>query len=75
MARERRGTVRGFAERLDELILGKNFSYTYVAERIGRDRKSVYAYKDGTVVPDGLVILKLCYLLGTTPNYLLLGKE
>ena len=75
MPRERTGTVMGFAERLDELIKSKGYSYKYVAERIGRERKSVYGYVYGTTIPDGLIIVKLSYLLGTTPNYLLLGKE
>ena len=75
MSRERLGTVFGFAERLDSLIQQNEYTYNFVAERVGRDRKSVYGWKNGDAIPDGVIIVRLCALLHTTPNYLLLGKE
>lgn len=75
MSRERLGTVFGFAERLDSLIQQNGYTYNFVAERVGRERKSVYGWKNGTTIPDGVIIVRLCTLLHATPNYLLLGKE
>ena len=75
MSRERRGTMQGFAKRLDDLILASGYTYKQVADRIGKERKSIYAYKTGDTIPDGVTICKLCFVLRTTPNYLLLGKE
>ena len=75
MARERTGTMEGFADRLDKLIYERGYTYQQVADRIGKNRKSVYKYKDGETIPDGVVICKLCSVLRTTPNYLLLGKN
>ena len=75
MPRERVGTVEGFGKRLNDLILAKGYTYRQVAEKIGRDRKAVYQYKNGDTIPDGVIICRLCSVLQTTPNYLLLGKE
>lgn len=75
MPRERLGTIVGFGKRLNDLILEKGYTYQQVAERIGRDRKTVYKYKNGDSIPDGVIICRLCTALHTTPNYLLLGKE
>ena len=75
MPRERVGTIVGFGKRLNDLILEKGYTYQQVAERIGRDRKTVYMYKNGDLIPDGVIICRLCTVLQTTPNYLLLGKE
>lgn len=75
MPRQRVGTMEGFAKRLDDLILASDYTYKQVADRIGKDRKAVYRYKSGDIIPDGVTICKLCSVLNTTPNYLLLGKE
>lgn len=75
MCRTRTGTIKGFAERLDQLIYESKLSCSVIGERVGRDRKAIYGYKNGDCVPDAIVLLKLCYVLHTTPNYLLLGKE
>ena len=75
MSRERVGTIEGFGKRLNDLILEKGYSYQQVSEMIGRERKSVYMYKNGDSIPDGVIICRLCAILHTTPNYLLLGKE
>ena len=75
MPRERVGTIEGFGKRLNDLILEKGYTYQQVAELIGRERKSVYMYKNGDTIPDGVIICRLCTVLQTTPNYLLLGKE
>ena len=75
MPRERVGTIVGFGKRLNDLILEKGYTYQQVAELIGREKKAVYMYKNGYTIPDGVIICRLCTVLQTTPNYLLLGKE
>lgn len=75
MSKKRLGTMYGFAKRLDDLILTSGYTYQQIADRIGRERKAVYAYKSGATIPDGVTICRLCSVLRTTPNYLLLGKE
>lgn len=75
MPRGRTGTIEGFANRLNDLILTSGYTYQQVADRIGKNRKSLYAYKTGDRIPDGVTICKLCSVLRTTPNYLLLGKN
>lgn len=75
MSRKRKGTVEGFAERLEELIKNSGYNCKIIAKKIGRERKAVYGYKNGASIPDGVVIVRLCEVLNTTPNYLLLGKD
>lgn len=75
MARGRTGTMEGFAKRLDDLILASGYTYKQVADRIGKERKAIHGYKSGNTIPDGVTICRLCSVLHTTPNYLLLGKE
>lgn len=75
MSKQRTGIIDGFAERLDDLIFKSNLSCSEIGEKVGRERKSIYAYKNGTNVPDAVVLMRLCTVLNTTPNYLILGKE
>lgn len=75
MPRERVGTVEGFGERLQELMWKHNLSDGDVGKRISRNRKTVLAYRHGDGMPDGVILVRLCDALRTTPNYLLLGRE
>lgn len=75
MPRNRTGIIDGFAERLNNLILESGLTYTEIAKKVGRERKTIYGYKNGVCVPDAVVLMKLCGVLKTTPNYLLLGKD
>ena len=75
MSRERTNTMEGFAYRLNKLICERGLNCIQIGEMIGKDRKTIYSYKNGDCSPDGVTICKLCYVLKTTPNYLLLGKE
>ena len=75
MSREKRGTIRGFGDRLDKLIYDRELTCTEVGKRIGKDRRTIYKYRNGESMPDGVVICRLCTVLQTTPNYLLWGKE
>lgn len=75
MSKKRTGTLYEFADRLDELIYKNGYSYLRLAKRLGCDRKTVYDWKNGTTVPNGVVIVRLSVLLHTSPNYLLLGVD
>lgn len=75
MARGKTGTIQGFGERLDKLIYDRELTCTELGRRIGLDRKSIYAYRSGEVMPNGVIICRMCTVLRTTPNYLLWGKE
>ena len=75
MAKTRTGIINGFAERLDDLIFESQLSCSEIGKKVGRERKSIYAYKNGLCVPDAVTLIKLCEVLKTTPNYLLLGRE
>lgn len=75
VSRGKTGTIQGFGERLDRLIYDRNLNCAELGRRIGKDRKSVYTYRNGEAMPDGVVICRMCTALQTTPNYLLWGKE
>ena len=75
MSRTRTGIIEGFAERLDALIIESGLNHSEIGNRVGRERKSISAYRNGTSVPDAVVLMKMCAVLNTTPNYLISGKE
>ena len=75
MSKKRTGTMIGFAERLDQLIYESGMTNRQIGDMVGRERKAIGLYRTGAGIPDGVVICKLCSVLKTTPNYLLLGKE
>lgn len=75
MAKQRIGIIDGFAERLDDLIYESQLSCSEIGKKVRRDRKTISAYKNGHCVPDAVTLIKLCDVLNTTPNYLLLGKK
>ncbi|MCQ2609101.1 MAG: helix-turn-helix domain-containing protein [Bacteroidales bacterium] len=67
--------VEGFGIRLTELIMARKTNCIQISKAIGCDRKSLYKWKNGEANPDILMLCRLCTFLGTTPNYLLYGKE
>lgn len=75
MSKTKTRTVRGFGHRLERLIYDNDLNCVEVGKRIGKDRKTVYSYRDGESMPDGVTICRLCDVLHTTPNYLLWGKK
>lgn len=69
------GTVRGFPERLDKLIYDSGINCTELARKIGVDRRAIYTYRNGECTPNLVIFCRICTVLHTTSNYLLLGKE
>ena len=66
---------RGVAERLQRTMWDKDIDSVQLARAIGVDRKSIYTYLHGEVPMTITTCVKVCGVLGITPNQLLLGKE
>lgn len=64
-----------FALRLAELRRKANLSQEQVAEQLHITRQAVSKWEAGQSIPDVDTVLKLCEILGVTPNQLFLGEE
>lgn len=65
-----------FNERLERLLRQRGIKPVEAARTIGVTRGTLSHWlRDGGPIPKGDNALKLAMLLGTTPDYLLLGKE
>jgi transcriptional regulator with XRE-family HTH domain len=62
-------------KRLEDLMYDHNISDRALAERIGKKRKSILSYRHNESEMGIVTLMKICSVLGTTPNYLLYGKE
>jgi transcriptional regulator with XRE-family HTH domain len=60
---------------LEDLMYDQNISDRTLAERIGKKRKSILSYRHNESEMGIVTLMKICSVLGTTPNYLLYGKE
>lgn len=65
----------GVGERLQRAMYDKNMDAVKLGSIIGIDRKTIYGYQHNDVAMSITICVKLCGVLGITPNYLLLGKE
>lgn len=75
MARPKRTKLYGFSERLEEAFLASGMSKKEFAEKIGKERKAVYLYLDGTTPPDTFTLAKICVVLKVSADWLLFGKK
>lgn len=73
--RRKKNLLRGFPERLSDLIYVRETNAIELGKRIGCDRKTIYAWKNGDTSPDIVMLVRLCDVLKTTPDYLLYGRE
>lgn len=64
-----------FAIRLQKLRRERNLSVEAAAKQIGISRQTLNHYENGASLPNGEVLLMICKVYETTPNYLLLGEE
>ena len=62
-------------KRLEDLMYDQNISDSTLAKRIGKNRKTLLAYRHNESEMGIVTLMKICSVLGTTPNYLLYGKE
>ena len=62
-----------FVNRLNVVLDGVNI--TWVASRIGLERKTIYAWKDGSSQPRASQLAKFCRLMNVDAGWLLGLKE
>lgn len=62
-------------ERLKEAINQSGLNCVEIGKRVGLERKSIYAYRDGDTYPNAMILAKLCVVLNVSADYLLFGKE
>lgn len=66
---------QGMGERLQRAMWDRDMDSVTLAKRIGMDRKSIYMYLSNDTPMTVTTCVKICGVLGITPNQLLLGKE
>lgn len=71
----KKGFPVGMPERISQEIEKSGLSCPEIGRRIDRDRKAIYAWKNGETCPSALDVLRLSAVLGTTPNYLIMGRN
>lgn len=73
--RKRTRRLIGFSDRLARAIYDSGLTCTEIANRVGCERKSIYAYRDNESNPDVFTVASLCCVLGVSADYLLFGKK
>ena len=73
--RRRTGFLQGFPERLTLAIEDAEVSTRQLCDCTGKERKTIYAYKNGYTSPDALTLARMCCLLRVSADWLLFGKK
>ena len=73
--RKRTGFPMGFTERLTQVIEEKQITTRQLCECTRKERKTIYAYKNGDTSPDAVTLARMCCLLGVSADWLLFGKD
>lgn len=60
-----------FQRRLKRLLAEQNINAIQLADRIGVERKTIYAWYNGTTAPDIYRFNKLCNIFGVSADWLL----
>lgn len=63
-----------FGKRLETLMIKRNISNTEITELAQISKNNIGNYKKGQI-PNAIILHKLSQILGTTMEYLLIGKE
>lgn len=53
----------------------KNISGVKLGKLIGADRRRIYEWKNGDLMPNAYYLAKICKALDVSADYLLFGKE
>lgn len=61
-------------ERLSDLMYERNITDQELANRIGKERKTICSYRHNESEMGVVTLMKICSVLNTTPNYLLYGR-
>lgn len=64
----------GFGERLTLLMDERNINACELAEIIGCERKSIYAYRNNEVPMNITMLMKLCSFFHVTTDFMIYGK-
>ena len=64
-----------FSSNLQQLRKAANLSQEALAEQLHISRQAVSKWESGQSVPDTDTCMKVCDILGVTPNQLLLGED
>ena len=75
MSRKRTGFLRGFPERLVEAMELSGINCVELGQKIQRDRKVIYKYRNGDVAPDVVTVAKMCAVLHVSADWLLFGTS
>ena len=73
--RRRAGFLQGFPERLTEAIEARGITTRQLCECTRKERKTIYAYKNGDTSPDAVTLARMCCLLQVSADYLLFGTK
>ena len=73
--RRRTGFLQGFPERLTLAIEDAEVSTRQLCDCTRKDRKTIYAYKNGDTSPDALTLARMCCLLRVSADWLLFGTK
>lgn len=65
----------GFADRLENEIFRNGISKKKLAEMVGVDRRTIYEYCWGSIMPNALTLAKICKALNVSADYLLFGEK
>ena len=65
----------GFAERLNQALYERNISGQKLAKLVGMERKTVYMWTNGDVMPNSLILERICKVLNVSADYLLFGEK
>ena len=60
-----------FSSRLKTLMIERNVSQSELARKVNIRRGDMSHYYHGHYIPKAIILLKICKVLDTTPNYLL----
>lgn len=71
MASQRRRMPQLMHERIAYCIEKSGLNCKEIAERIGRERKVIYSYRDGITAPDAITICRMCEIFKVSADWLL----
>lgn len=76
MPRKKRSLINnGYLQRLNDAYFSSGLSAINLGKAVGRDRRTIYEYINGSSVPDALTLARLCVALNISADWLLFGKE
>lgn len=71
MAKLKKYQIEGMSTKLADAMQKKNLSDRQLANLIGRNRKTIAAWRNADTVPTATDLAKMCAILGISADYLL----